>query len=313
MLAALLAALAKLRDYTPGFTEWLPLMNKVLDTLGTAISELFTNKADADHTHGAGGQVMGIGDAGARPALVAGFLHSEPGASAEAAALVMLNADGTARAAMVTDRAPLAMGSLLPDDQASAESDMAAGALRFANGGAWAWGHFKAWMDGAAWRFLLEAMMTTASASVVDLAVCYQVFGPDDAMNPVKTRRANSTVYAQNALVIPDPPNGHCYKATTGGTSAASPPTFNTGSGSVTTDGTVVWTEQGAGMKSLTYSPNTPAGAYDRFDIGDSALQIPPGEVSAGDRVHFGLSRGSGDAHAGDLLALALWVAPVEA
>lgn len=39
--------------------------------------------------------------------------------------------------------------------------------------------------------------------------------------------------------------NGHWYKCTTGGTSGASEPSWNTTPGSTTNDGTVVWTEQG--------------------------------------------------------------------
>lgn len=57
--------------------------------------------------------------------------------------------------------------------------------------------------------------------------------------------RGNNTVYALNTFGEPVPNNGHYYKITTAGTSAGSQPVFNTGSGSTTTDGTCVWTEQG--------------------------------------------------------------------
>jgi hypothetical protein len=55
--------------------------------------------------------------------------------------------------------------------------------------------------------------------------------------------RRSSTLYKYGDLAAPADLNGHVYKCTTPGTSAPSPPTFGTGSGSLTTDGTVVWTE----------------------------------------------------------------------
>lgn len=59
--------------------------------------------------------------------------------------------------------------------------------------------------------------------------------------------RQNSTAYSVNDIVRPVPDNGHYYKATAvSGNSAGSQPTFNTGSGSTTTDGGATWTEQGA-------------------------------------------------------------------
>jgi prepilin-type N-terminal cleavage/methylation domain-containing protein len=59
------------------------------------------------------------------------------------------------------------------------------------------------------------------------------------------TRRAASP-YVVGQMVLPDVANGHVYKCTTGGTSSATPITWNTGSGSVTSDGPVVWTEAGS-------------------------------------------------------------------
>ena len=56
-------------------------------------------------------------------------------------------------------------------------------------------------------------------------------------------RRANSTGYSYGDLVAPSTLNDHVYKCTTPGTSGASPPTWNTGTGSTTSDGSVVWTE----------------------------------------------------------------------
>ena len=47
--------------------------------------------------------------------------------------------------------------------------------------------------------------------------------------------------------LLPDVDNGHCYVCTTPGTCANSAPSFNTGPGSTTTDGTAIWTEAGPG------------------------------------------------------------------
>lgn len=57
--------------------------------------------------------------------------------------------------------------------------------------------------------------------------------------------RANSTAYAAGDLATPASANGHYYRCTTAGTSAASVPTWPTAVGSTVTDGTVVWTEAG--------------------------------------------------------------------
>lgn len=59
------------------------------------------------------------------------------------------------------------------------------------------------------------------------------------------TTRANTTAYALNDYIVPATPNGYFYKATTAGTSDASPPTFGTTLGGTTTDGTVTWTNMG--------------------------------------------------------------------
>lgn len=58
---------------------------------------------------------------------------------------------------------------------------------------------------------------------------------------------AASTQYPLKAWVVPSPTNGHFYKATTAGTTGSgAQPTFATGSGSTTTWGGAVFTEQGS-------------------------------------------------------------------
>lgn len=81
-------------------------------------------------------------------------------------------------------------------------------------------------------------------------------------------RRANSTAYQYGDLVAPATPNGHVYECTTAGTSDSSPPTFNTGAGSATTDGSVVWTERNPSGITVTlpctFSANPRYGEYKR-------------------------------------------------
>jgi len=60
------------------------------------------------------------------------------------------------------------------------------------------------------------------------------------------TTRKPSSPYVVGQMVLPDVANGHVYKCTSGGTSAATPITWSTAAGSPTTDGTVTWTEAGA-------------------------------------------------------------------
>ncbi|MEA3480056.1 MAG: hypothetical protein U9R60_17875 [Bacteroidota bacterium] len=92
-----------------------------------------------------------------------------------------------------------------------------------------------------------------------------------------------SHAYLVDDLCRPITMNGHWYKCTTGGTSGGSEPSWNTGSGSTTTDGTVVWTEQGVnfaaneitgsgyaqGGKALTNKAMTYSGYISKFDADD--------------------------------------------
>lgn len=205
---------------------------------------------------------------------------------------------------------PRSIAGLLPDDQLPAESDPALGAVRLANAGGWAWGHFEAWLTGVAWRVRLEAMMSSAESAQVDLRLVYQVFGPDTAMNPVKTRWQAAKAYGVGDKIIPTTPNGHHYQCSSAGTSAAGEPAWPA-SGTVN-DGTAVWTRQGAGFKNLALAVAPPGAAYDRFDVDSVTFQVPAAEVTLGDRVHFGLWRGASDTHGGDLIVNELWIAPVE-
>lgn len=205
---------------------------------------------------------------------------------------------------------PKQLPGLLEDAQAPAGNDINLGAVRFPNSGAIAWGHFEVWLDDMAWRFNLEAMMSTSEEASISLILVYQVFGPDTAMNPVKTRWKASQLYNLNDKIIPTNPNGYYYQCTTAGTSGTSEPSWPT-SGTIN-DGTVVWTHQGNGMIALNeYIITPPAIAYDRFDIDSASLQIPSGAM-AGDRIHFGIWRSASDAHTGDLIVNELWVTPVE-
>ncbi|MFH1058752.1 MAG: hypothetical protein V1797_08750 [Pseudomonadota bacterium] len=206
---------------------------------------------------------------------------------------------------------PRAIAGLLPDDQLPADNDTSLGAVRLANAGGWAWGHFEAWLTGVAWRIRLEAVLSTGESAQVDLRLAYQVFGPDATMNPAKTRWQASHAYASGARVIPTTPNGHYYQCTTAGESGASEPAWPA-SGTVS-DGAAVWTRQGAGFKNLALAVTPPGAAFDRFDVDSASLQVPASEVTLGDRVHFGLWRSASDTHGGDLIVNELWIAPVEA
>ncbi len=65
----------------------------------------------------------------------------------------------------------------------------------------------------------------------------------DPALHPVWE---SLHVYVVGDIVAPTTPNAHKYRVTTAGTSSATEPTWPTGSGSTVTNGTVVFTENGA-------------------------------------------------------------------
>lgn len=62
----------------------------------------------------------------------------------------------------------------------------------------------------------------------------------------VPTAWVKETNYSLGTLIIPTPPNGHVYRASIQGKSAATAPTWTTGTGDLINDGTMQWQEAGA-------------------------------------------------------------------
>lgn len=305
-------------QYLMVFRQKLPRWDTIYNACVEFLYNLILGKADANHTHGAGGVVLTICTSTTRPAEpTLGMLISETDTGIVRQCLstnpVTWSSPGATQ--QWVNMLPLSIASLVPDDQAppDATTNIAYDGLTFPNSaGAWAWSDFKAWLDGVAWRVVMEGLMTTGSASGVGINVAYLVAGSGAIGGVVKTRRANSTPYALNDLRLPPVPNGHYYKCTTAGTSAVSAPTFATGAGSTTTDGTAIWTEQGVSFKTLTLTVVAPATAYTRFDIDNASLQIPAADVALGNRVYFAVWRDAADAHTGDLVLTSLKIQPVE-
>ena len=69
-----------------------------------------------------------------------------------------------------------------------------------------------------------------------------------------------STAYALGELAVPTTRNGHRYRCTTAGTSAAAEPTWPTGGAATVTDGSVTWTED----TPPTWAPLSACAAGDR-------------------------------------------------
>lgn len=97
------------------------------------------------------------------------------------------------------------------------------------------------------------------------------------------------TVYALGAERIPTARNGHYYAVTTAGTSGATEPTWPTTSGATVTDGTVVWTEQGAAWAGV-YDLNSAASegwrwkaakAASKFDVSTDGQSLSRSQVIA--------------------------------
>lgn len=141
-------------------------------------------------------------------------------ASLDVARLGVLSPGGAAPADLASKAWSLAqprqLPGLLEDEQAPAEDDTGLGAARFPAGGAVAWGHFAAWLEGMAWRVRLDAMMSTGEAESLALEVWYQVFGPEADVNPVKDRWQASTTYNLGDSRIPTTPNGKHYLMSAG-------------------------------------------------------------------------------------------------
>lgn len=89
-------------------------------------------------------------------------------------------------------------------------------------------------------------LMASAGAAVYNITTG-RLSGPPTGLTVTALASAQrSHAYNVGDYVIPATPNSHYYKCTTAGTSGSGVPSWNTGSGSTTADGTVTWTEQGA-------------------------------------------------------------------
>jgi len=101
-------------------------------------------------------------------------------------------------------------------------------------------------------------------------------------VTPNKGKWTASTVYALNDYVIPLASfNGRLYKATTGGTSGSSEPTWPTTTGGTVSDGSVVWTEQTAAFEAGT-APETSGNNYARVAVTNNTTNYPSGSQVSG-------------------------------
>lgn len=89
-----------------------------------------------------------------------------------------------------------------------------------------------------------------------------------------------TTAFVFGAVVLPATKNGHRYKCTQGGTTAATEPTWPARDGATITDGTVIWQEAGSDyenvfdIRAAAHEAWTMKGAkaVELFDAGDQKL-----------------------------------------
>jgi flagellar hook protein FlgE len=123
--------------------------------------------------------------------------------------------------------------------------------------------------DSLGTSHVLSFNFTKASANTWNYDV--SISGSDVGIANPGTWVGTSAV-GLNDTVIPNPPNGHMYRVTTAGTTAATSPVFPTGAGATVTDGTAVWTEAG------TYPPIINSGTLSFDGLGN--LSAPTANVS---------------------------------
>lgn len=87
---------------------------------------------------------------------------------------------------------------------------------------------------------------TLDDAAIADLLVMTRTIDADRVVPDTYAPWEALTVYALGIERVPTVRNGRYYAVTTGGTTGASEPAWPTTDGGTVTDGTVVWTEQGA-------------------------------------------------------------------
>ena len=87
--------MGKYDAYKPSVTgtDYVDKIPSFMDAVGSDVD----GKAPAQHTHGAGGEVVGIGLSTSRPAVADGYLYSET----DTGQVVVLKADGTLASSLV--------------------------------------------------------------------------------------------------------------------------------------------------------------------------------------------------------------------